>query len=148
MRTQAFSIAAIFSLSILPILSASAYTAVKNNLGNLPSLSQASLLLAAAERVNFSRNTTGADLDGTLQGSQHRDYVLGARARQAMSTSTVGSSDFLVQVFAPDGSNLYTGVENWSGRLPSSGDYHLRISLPPGQGSSGSEGYQLTVVVE
>lgn len=129
-------------------LSALAQTpAVQANLSKI-SNSKGSFILTAAERVYFNRNTTGADLDGTVQGSQHHDYVLGARAGQTMSTSTMGTADFLVQVFAPDGSNLYTGTENWSGQLPSSGDYHLRISLPPGQGSSASENYKLTVVVE
>jgi hypothetical protein len=120
--------------------------ATPKNLVNLNSNKDG--LVLAAERVYFRRNTTGADLEGTLQGGQHRDYVLTAGAGQTMSTSTMGTSDFLVQVFAPSGRNLYTGTDNWSGQLPSTGDYHLRISLPPGQESSESQNYKLTVVVE
>jgi len=139
-------VATLVSSASLPTLAQT--SVIQASLSNPNSSVQGRLVLAAAERVYFRRNTTGADLNGTIQGSQHRDYVLGARAGQTMSTYTIGTSDFLVQVFAPNGSNLYTGTENWSGQLPSSGDYHLRISLPPGQETGESESYKFTVVVE
>ncbi len=149
MKLKVFPVTApAVALSVTALLSVSAPTVAQNISSKLLDSSMSgSLILASAERVNFRPNTTGADLEGTLRQSQYRDYVLRASAGQRMSVSTMGTGSFLVQVFAPNGRNLHTGVENWSGRLPSTGDYRLRVSLPPGERSGETQSYKLTVVV-
>ena len=82
-----------------------------------------------------------------MQGTQSHNYLLRAGAGQTLTTSTVGTSPYLqVQVFDPNGSNLYTGSRNWSGVLRRSGDYRVRVRLVPEGQQSGETGeYSLTI---
>lgn len=104
---------------------------------------------AAAERIRFAPNSTGATVEGEVQGSRFQDYLLRARAGQKITASITGTSSFLqVQVFTPRGRHLYVGSSNWSGRLPRNGLYRLRVSIAPAQQTNESESYSLTVAVE
>lgn len=65
---------------------------------------------ATSQRISFSPGTSAAKVGGKVQGTQFRDYILNAGAGQTLTTSTIGTSPYLqVQVFDPNGSNLYTG---------------------------------------
>lgn len=103
----------------------------------------------STERIAFAPGTSGAAVGGRVQGAQSRTYLLTARAGQTLTTSMIGTSPFVqVQVFAPNGNNLYTGSADWSGRLPSSGDYRLQVRIVPEEQQSGASGeYSLTVSV-
>lgn len=102
---------------------------------------------ATSERISFAPGRSAATVGGRVQGTQFRDYVLGARAGQTLTTSTIGTSSYLqVQVFDPNGSNLYTGGRNWSGVLRRNGDYRVRVRLVPEEQQSGAVGeYSLTI---
>ncbi|NJR40846.1 MAG: SH3 domain-containing protein [Leptolyngbyaceae cyanobacterium CSU_1_4] len=102
-----------------------------------------------SERVSFARRTSAATVGGTVQGTQTRDYVLNAALGQTLRISTIGTSQFLqVQVFAPDGTLLYTGSRDWSGILPSTGDYRIRVRLVPEAQQPNTIGeYSLTIAV-
>lgn len=102
-----------------------------------------------SQRVSFAPGRSAATVGGKVQGTQYRDYILNAGAGQTLSTSTVSTSSYLqIQVFDPNGSNLYTGGRNWSGALRRSGDYRVRVRLVPEQQQSGVTGeYSLTIGV-
>lgn len=103
----------------------------------------------STQRISFEPGTSGATVGGQVQGTGFQDYLLGASAGQTMTTSTIGTSPYLqVQVFTPSGSNLYTGSANWSGVLPSSGDYRIRVRIVPEEQQSGASAeYSLTVTI-
>jgi Bacterial SH3 domain len=101
------------------------------------------------ERVSFAPGTSAATVGGKVQGTQSRDYLVDAASGQTLRISTTGTSQFLqVQVFAPDGTNLYTGSRNWSGVLSSTGDYRIRVRLVPEEQKPNATGeYSLTIAV-
>jgi hypothetical protein len=101
------------------------------------------------ERVSFAPGTSAATVGGKVKGTQSRDYLVNASSGQTLTTSTTGTSQFLqVQVFAPDGTNLYTGSRNWSGVLRSAGDYRIRVRLVPEEQKPDASGeYSLTIAV-
>ncbi len=103
----------------------------------------------STQRVSFAPGTSASTVGGRVQGAQSRDYLLNARAGQTLSISTVGTSSFLqLQVFAPNGSNLYTGGRNWSSVLRQSGDYRVRARLVPEEQKPGAAAeYSLTIGV-
>jgi uncharacterized protein YgiM (DUF1202 family) len=76
---------------------------------------------ATSQRISFAPGTSAANVGGT-------------------------SSYLQVQVFDPNGSNLYTGSRNWSGVLRRSGDYRVRVRLVPEEQQSGvTAEYSLTI---
>jgi hypothetical protein len=102
------------------------------------SLMAAALALARdvrTERVQFARGANSSVVEGSIQGYETVDYVLGAKKGQPMNVSmaTDNSANFF-NILAPgenegamfDGSisqNQYEGV------LPESGDYKIRVYL-------------------
>lgn len=104
---------------------------------------------SSTQRIAFAPGTSAATVGGKVQGAQSRDYLVNARAGQTLNLSTVGTSSFLqLQVFAPNGSTLYTGSRNWSSVLRQSGDYRVRARLVPEEQKPGvAAEYSLTVSV-
>ncbi|MBM0745478.1 SH3 domain-containing protein [Phormidium sp. CLA17] len=104
---------------------------------------------SSTQRIAFAPGTSAATVGGKVQGAQSRDYLVNARAGQTLNLSTVGTSSFLqLQVFAPNGSTLYTGSRNWSSVLRQSGDYRVRARLVPEEQKRGvTAEYSLTVSV-
>jgi hypothetical protein len=104
---------------------------------------------SSTQRISFAPGTSAATVGGKVQGAQSRDYLVNARAGQTLNLSTVGTSPFLqLQVFAPNGSTLYTGSRNWSSVLRQSGDYRVRARLVPEEQQPGvAAEYSLTVSV-
>lgn len=102
-----------------------------------------------SERVSFAPGTSAAMVGGKVQGTQTREYVINAASGQTLKTSTTSTSQFLqVQVFAPDGVNLYTGSSNWSVVLRSTGDYKIRVRIVPEEQKPNATGeYSLTIAV-
>jgi hypothetical protein len=103
----------------------------------------------STQRISFAPGTSAATVGGKVQGAQYRDYLVNARAGQGLYLSTVGTSSFLqLQVFAPNGSLLYTGSRNWSSALRQSGDYRIRARIvPEEQKPSTTAEYSLTVSI-
>lgn len=106
------------------------------------SLLTAALILAAVpafaqhrEAVHFTAGNDNAAVEASVKGKDYRDYVLGARAGQTMGVSLVtkgsayfnilppGSDDVAIYNSSMDGNDA-TGV-----KLPSSGDYTIRVYL-------------------
>ena len=104
---------------------------------------------SSSQRISFAPGTSAATVSGKVQGTQSRDYILGGRAGQTLSISTISNTSYLqVQVFDPNGSSLYSGSRNWSSVLNRSGDYRVRTRLVPEKQQSGATGeYSLTIGV-
>jgi len=92
-------------------------------------------------RVRFARGSTSGIVNDSLQEGESRGYLLGAARGQVMLVhaitwaprpGTATPAPATVQVFSlDDGSELKSPAAQeslWSGRLPASGDYVVRVS--------------------
>jgi hypothetical protein len=92
-------------------------------------------------RVRFARGSTSGIVNDSLQGDESRGYLLGAARGQVMlvhaitwppRAGTATPAPAAVQVFSlEDGNELESPAAQeslWSGRLPGSGDYVVRVS--------------------
>lgn len=104
---------------------------------------------SSSQRISFAPGNSAATVSGKVQGTQSRDYIVGARAGQTLNVSTISNTSYLqMQVFDPNGSNLYSGSRNWSSVLNRSGDYRVRARLVTERQQSGATGeYSLTIGV-
>lgn len=102
-----------------------------------------------SERVLFAPGTSAATVGSKVQGTQSREYIVNAASGQTLKISTIGTSQFLqVQVFAPNGTNLYTGSSDWSVVLRDTGDFKIRVRLVPEEQKPNATGeYSLTIAV-
>jgi hypothetical protein len=129
----------------LPRLAATALLATLS-LG-LPAATQAS------ERIQFARGNDNAAVEGSVTGSHHRDYVLGARAGQTMSVSLITKGSAYFNILPPGSQDvaLFIGSrdgENASLRLPSNGDCTIRVYLMGDAKDSGrTVPYTLSVAI-
>ena len=86
------------------------------------------------ERVQFARGASSATLHGNLHGYDTVDYVLGARRGQTLNVRlqpTNASAYFNVTKQGADEA-LFVGSTSgtsFRGRLPSNGDYVVRVYL-------------------
>ncbi|QTC87747.1 hypothetical protein [Brevundimonas pondensis] len=86
------------------------------------------------ERVQFARGASSATLHGNIHGYDTVDYVLAARGGQTLNVRlqpTNASAYFNVTKQGADEA-LFVGStsgDRFSGRLPSSGDYVVRVYL-------------------
>jgi len=98
------------------------------------------------QRISFAPGASSATVSGSVQGYQTRDYVLNARRNQRMAVNLRSNSSFMqFSVISPQGQTLYVGT-NWTGVLPTSGDYLLRVGLVRAEARrNGAGGFKLTV---
>lgn len=84
--------------------------------------------------VKFAPGTVGTKIDGISLYNGSPSYSLRAVAGQTMSVSmTADNSATYLTVIAPGGGNLAASdgpVRNWSGTLPTSGDYIIQVINP------------------
>jgi uncharacterized protein YraI len=101
-----------------------------------------------AQRVSFVPGTSAATVNGSVRGYETRDYILNARAGQRMTVDLRSNSTFMqAAVLSPQGETLSVGT-NWTGNLPSSGDYLVRVGLVRAEARrDGAGGFKLTVGV-
>ncbi len=104
------------------------------------------------QRVSFVRGASSATVSGTVKGYKYIDYVVGAREGQTLSVRVSGSTSAQLAVFMPDGGNIgmdAAGVESWSGELPTSGDYVVRVLQPRAQARRGETArYSLRISIQ
>jgi hypothetical protein len=78
-------------------------------------------------RIKFARGSTSSVVTGAIGRTSEHDFLLGARSQQLMTVS-LSSEGALFCVYAPDGSSLSEmGNAEWSGILPQSGDYRVKV---------------------
>jgi ribosomal protein S11 len=87
-------------------------------------------------RINFPPGGTSAQVTGQVGGFVVNYYLVNAQAGQQMQASvTSPGNNVFMTVAAPSGAILASapaGAKSYSGTLPESGDYTLRISTIPG----------------
>ena len=102
---------------------------------------------AGIQRIRFAAGATSALVDGNLSGGQVARYVLTALAGQTMTIQPYSEgAPVIVTLF--DTSRVVLGStasgEQWSGRLPATGDYTVAIYPAP---YAGSVNFQLRVEI-
>lgn len=87
------------------------------------------------QRVRFPKGRTSTILRGAVVRGTRDNYILGAAAGQTMTvhvTSREKNASF--SIAGPGGSMLVEDTDDWSGELPSRGDY--RIEVGPTRGNA------------
>jgi hypothetical protein len=100
----------------------------------------------AARRISFAAGATSATVSGALGANASDSWVLKASARQYMSVSLhpSGGSALLI-IYGADGAVLlsdHAGAAVWSGLLPTTQDYYIRVVA-----YNGPPTYTLTVSI-
>jgi hypothetical protein len=101
-------------------------------------------------RVRFAKGASSATLKGRVAGYKYIDYILGASAGQTMSVILDSASPNLeFVIFDKNMENLdgATGALDWSGELPSSGNYTIRVLFPRADARRGASG-NFTLMIE
>lgn len=115
-----------------------------------PAIAQAPV---RSERVQFPRGTSSTVLRGTIRGDQGVDYVVGARAGQTITVSLRSAAGSLYFNVLPPRSqqaifNGSVGGARFTGALPVSGDYRVRVYLMRNAARRGERAeYALSVAV-
>ncbi|HLM61160.1 MAG TPA: hypothetical protein VK308_10165 [Pyrinomonadaceae bacterium] len=84
------------------------------------------------QQVRFAKGATSATFRGVLKGQPQRyaDYIVRAAAGQTMEVKLIGETKAEFVIFKPKTlENLSLGDKEWSGELPESGDYTVRVIL-------------------
>ena len=128
------------SLLLLFVLLASALA------GAMPAYA-APVAQGGVQRIRFAPGATSAVVEGNIGGGQVARYVLTALAGQTMSVQIYSDgTPFFVNLFDPSRTIMGAAQngEQWSGRLPSTGDYLLIVYPAP---YTGNTNYQLRVEI-
>ena len=105
------------------------------------------------KRVSFATGTSGATIRGALKGEQITDYLLGASAGQTMNVdfSTTNPAGYFNLMIGNDPAAIHIGSvagNHYSGVLPASGDYRIRVYLMRSAARRGeSADYTLSVSI-
>ena len=105
------------------------------------------------EKVSFAKGTSATVIKGQIKGDTTIDYVVRAAAGQTLSVKlqkSNGQNYFNVLPPGSTGSAMFVGDsgENYSGTLPTDGDYAVRVYLMrPAARRGESSSYTLTVGV-
>ena len=84
------------------------------------------------KRINFKKGEVSATVSGSIpNSSEGHEYIFRGREGQTLLAklkSAARDIDFYIET--PSGETLdgATGLRNWSGELPETGDYHLYIN--------------------
>ncbi|MFV3370913.1 hypothetical protein ACNFH5_22325 [Pseudomonas sp. NY15435] len=104
--------------------------------------------------VHFNKGSSSTTVNGTLKGGKIIDYVLRAKEGQTMSVVFKPSNNAAyVNVLPPDstGAAIFIGSidgNEWTGTLPSSGDYRVRTYLVGSAAKRNeSSNYTLTISI-
>lgn len=87
------------------------------------------------QRVRFPRGRTSTILKGAVVRGTRDTFILGAAAGQTMTVHVSAVEDNAsFSITTPGGDELVNDVDDWSGELPSRGDY--RIEVGPTRGNA------------
>lgn len=105
------------------------------------------LILAATgdrtERIRFQRGATSATIQTSVVRGTRDTYLLSANRRQRMTVSITSlEKNAVFDIKDPNGKIIKQEVTNWSGVLPSSGDYRIIVG-----GTRGNANYRMRVSV-
>lgn len=98
---------------------------------SLPSLANAVYKADETHAVQFQKGKSGTSVDGKVTGSKNVDYTLTAKKGQLMAVKMDSAWPHpFFTVFDPAGAVIFDGMsdgDSFSGRLPLSGKYIVRI---------------------
>ena len=101
--------------------------------------------------VHFARGANSTKLSGSVSGYKYVDYVVGARGGQTMSVKLESASTYAsFVIFDPAMDNVDGATEQieWTGDLPSKGNYTIRVLLPRSAARRGvSANYSLRISI-
>jgi len=113
-----------------------AYTLTVSVTGSIVPPTQQGPVAGPTTRISFPAGGTSAQVTGQVGGYVVNYYLVNAQAGQVMQASvTSPGNNVFMTVAAPSGAILASapaGAKSYSGTLPESGDYTLRISTIPG----------------
>ena len=104
------------------------------------------------ERVKFKKKATSAKVKGTIRGYNYRDYLIEASAGQTMVVKLSSLNTYtMLSIFRPNGDNLEGAAQvlDYSGRLPESGDYVIRVAMMRAEArrKGSASDYSLTISI-
>ncbi len=102
------------------------------------------LQVSIARRIAFTPGSTSTTLEGTIVMPEGVEYVLEARAGQTLAYSVTPGDRVYVTVVGADGSPLARYQPSWSGTLPLTQDYLLRVAAA---GGATGIGYRLEISI-
>lgn len=87
-----------------------------------------------AQRIQFPPGADGQSLRGYLQPDALNSYVFKANAGQKalISVRSLTGQLLSLSVFGVDGTRLTNSGQNWTGQLPASEDYFIRVTNDTG----------------
>jgi hypothetical protein len=98
------------------------------------------------KRIKFARGRTATVEKGSVHRGMSHDYLLKATAGQTMSVHLAASGAVCFDLYTPGLSDqLANCSKDWSGELPSAGDY--RINVLPDTTTERNISYTLEVTV-
>jgi hypothetical protein len=108
-----------------------------------------------ARRVVFPKGASSTEIKGSVKNYDTCDYVLGARAGQKMSVKLDSSSNFAYFAVFIKKNGQYEEMKKpvyddtaWSGVLPESGDYVVRVYLVRAEARNGGQAsFTLSVAI-
>jgi hypothetical protein len=84
---------------------------------------------ARPQRVKFGRGRTTAVLKGAVRSGDDRAYMLKASSGQTMSVhATSKGKSVTFTILGPNQASVTSSTDDWSGSLPSSGDYTITVT--------------------
>jgi hypothetical protein len=105
--------------------------------------------MSEPKKVNFAPGSNSATLEGSVISGERDEYLLGAQAGQQMNVRISSLEDNAVfQIFEPGGNQPLPGAgetddaQEWSGELPTSGDYTVVVGP-----TRGNTTYELEVTI-
>lgn len=120
----------------------------RESMGGMPLMTLVCLIVAgqaaviaqepptSSEKVQFARGATSATRKGSVKGYDTRDYVLSASEGQTLSVKLASSNGSLIfSVWPQDTKEALQGdtpaseVTEWTGKLPKTGEYAIRVGL-------------------
>ena len=101
--------------------------------------------------VHFARGANSTKVSGSVSGYKYVDYVVGARGGQTMSVKLTSASSYAsFVIFDPAMENVDGATEqiDWTGDLPSDGNYTIRVLLPRSAARRGASAvYSLRILI-
>ena len=101
--------------------------------------------------VHFARGANSTKLSGSVSGYKYADYVVGARAGQTMSVKLESASSYASFVIFDSAMGNVDGATEqieWTGDLPSNGNYTIRVLLPRSAARRGTTAkYSLVIMI-
>jgi hypothetical protein len=101
--------------------------------------------------VRFARGANSSKVSGSVSGYKYVDYIVGARGGQTMSVRLNSASSYAsFVVFDPAMENVDGATEqiDWTGELPSNGNYIVRVLLPRSAARRGTTAlYSLLIMI-